>query len=67
MNREKGPDQVLDLAATRLASGSGSLDTLLPMVERASIAARYKQVAGFDPATLNRRDSYFVDGSPPRG
>jgi 2-polyprenyl-6-methoxyphenol hydroxylase-like FAD-dependent oxidoreductase len=67
MNREKGPDQVLDLAATRLASGSGSLDTLLPMVERASIAARYKQVAGFDPAMLNRRDSYFVDGSPPRG
>lgn len=61
MNREKGPDQVLDLAAERLSGAApGALDTLLPMAEREAIAARYKQVAGFDPATLNRRDSYSV-------
>jgi 2-polyprenyl-6-methoxyphenol hydroxylase-like FAD-dependent oxidoreductase len=59
MNRQKGPDQVLDLAAERLKAG-GALASVLPHAERLEIADRYKKIAGFDPATLNARSSYSV-------
>jgi hypothetical protein len=56
MNRQQGPDRVLDLARDRLAAG-GALADVLPMDERRAIARSYKQTAGFDPAVLNERAS----------
>ena len=60
MNRQQGPDRVLDLAAERLESGTGTLTELLPMAEREEIALSYKKTAGFDPAVLNASRSYAV-------
>lgn len=56
MNRQQGPDRVLDLARDRLAAG-GALADVLPIEERRAIAQTYKQTAGFDPAVLNERAS----------
>jgi 2-polyprenyl-6-methoxyphenol hydroxylase-like FAD-dependent oxidoreductase len=61
MNRQQGPDRVLDLARERLAAG-GALVDLLPMDERHAIAQAYKQTAGFDPAVLNERSSFSPGG-----
>lgn len=64
MNRANGPDQVLELAEQRAPDLEDDLDAALPMAERQAIADEYKQVAGFDPRTLNARASYSV--TPPR-
>jgi 2-polyprenyl-6-methoxyphenol hydroxylase-like FAD-dependent oxidoreductase len=56
MNRQQGPDRVLDLARERLAGG-GTLADVLPMDERKTIADSYKRTAGFDPGVLNGRAS----------
>lgn len=61
MNRQQGPDRVLDLARERLAAG-GALADVLPMDERRAIAQGYKQTAGFDPAVLNERVSFSPAG-----
>jgi len=58
MNRAQGPDKVMDLAQERAPNPEDDLDARLPMSERAAIAAEYKRVAGFDPATLNAKPSY---------
>jgi len=60
MNRAHGPDQVMELAEQRAPTSEVDLDAVLPHAERQSIADAYKQVAGFDPATLNARSSYTV-------
>ncbi|RYD45610.1 MAG: flavin-dependent oxidoreductase [Sphingomonadales bacterium] len=60
MNRQQGPDRVLDLAAERLGVGSRALDECLPMAERAEIAVGYKQTAGFSPVELNERPSFSI-------
>lgn len=60
MNRQLGPDRVLDLAAERLAKG-GALEELLPMEEREEIALSYKLTAGFDPTVLNKRASLSTE------
>jgi 2-polyprenyl-6-methoxyphenol hydroxylase-like FAD-dependent oxidoreductase len=57
MNRQQGPDRVLDLARERLAAG-GALADVLPVDERRAIAQVYKQTAGFDPNVLNHRASF---------
>ncbi len=62
MNRQQGPDRVLDLAAERLQGSAGTLEQLLPMAERAAIAQSYKQGAGFDPGVLNTSPSFSVPG-----
>jgi 5-methylphenazine-1-carboxylate 1-monooxygenase len=62
MNRQQGPDRVLDLAAERLKDADRSLAELLPMAEREAIARSYKKTAGFDPALLNSSPSYSVPG-----
>lgn len=62
MNRQQGPDRVLDLAAERLASGR-DLNEVLPMAERAEIALSYKKTAGFDPAVLNARSSFTASSA----
>lgn len=58
MNRAQGPDKVMDLAQERAPNPGDDLDALLPMAERAAIAADYKKVAGFDPTALNAKPSY---------
>jgi 2-polyprenyl-6-methoxyphenol hydroxylase-like FAD-dependent oxidoreductase len=63
MNRQNGPDQVMEVAEQRAPQIDDDLDTRLPMSERQQIADRYKQVAGFDPHGLRVKPSYTV----PRG
>lgn len=58
MNRQQGPDQVLDLAEQRLGAGSETLDECFPIAERAEIASSYKQTAGFSAVELNERASF---------
>jgi 2-polyprenyl-6-methoxyphenol hydroxylase-like FAD-dependent oxidoreductase len=60
LNRAHGPDQVLELAQQRAPTPAHDLNRLLPMQERERIAADYKQVAGFDPVSLNHHPSYSV-------
>lgn len=60
MNRQQGPDRVLDLARERLSQNAGSLAAALPIEERAEIAQTYKQAAGFKPQEINERASYSV-------
>jgi 2-polyprenyl-6-methoxyphenol hydroxylase-like FAD-dependent oxidoreductase len=62
MNRGQGPDKVMDLAEARAPQPTDDLDVALPVDERAAIAAEYKRVAGFDPASLNARRSYTPSG-----
>ena len=61
-NRALGPDRALEIAHERCGSGQ-DLDTVFPQSERAEIAREYKRIAGFDPATLNARQSYTVGGT----
>ena len=60
MNRQQGPDKVLDLAKERLEQQAGPLDDVLPVAERTEIAQSYKQIAGFKPQDINERASYSV-------
>ena len=64
MNRAQGPDKVMDLAEERAPTREHDLDAVLPHDERAEIAAGYKKVAGFDPASLNARPSYSLKERP---
>ncbi len=60
--RGDGPDLVLDMAEERAPKGFTDIETVFPHTERAEIAAHYKRLAGFEPATLNARPSL----NPPR-
>jgi len=60
--RGDGPDSVLDIAEARAPDGFADIEAVMPLAERAEIAAHYKRLAGFEPATLNARPSL----SPPR-
>ncbi|MCS6892422.1 MAG: flavin-dependent oxidoreductase [Rhodovarius sp.] len=57
-NRGLGPDVVLEIAHQRAPQGFRHIHDVIPEAELAAIAARYKQLAGFDPASLNARESY---------
>ncbi|MFI9835787.1 flavin-dependent oxidoreductase [Nonomuraea sp. NPDC051941] len=65
-NRKDGPEVVLKLAHQRAPRGFADVEDVLPLAEREEIALRYKQLAGFEPATLNARRSWSVetDASP---
>ncbi len=52
-NRQQGPERVMQLVEERAPHGFDDLDAVLPRAEREAIAAEYKRLAGFDPATLN--------------
>jgi 2-polyprenyl-6-methoxyphenol hydroxylase-like FAD-dependent oxidoreductase len=60
--RGDGPDIVLDIAEARAPDGFADIEAVMPQAERAEIAAHYKRLAGFEPATLNARPSL----APPR-
>lgn len=57
-NRELGPEIVMKLAHERAPDGFTDIEQILPLAERAAIAAGYKRKAGFDPELLNQRASY---------
>jgi 5-methylphenazine-1-carboxylate 1-monooxygenase len=59
-NRQMGPEIVMKLAHERAPGGFGDIETVLPLAERAEIAASYKRTAGFDPTLLNERPSWSV-------
>lgn len=47
-NRGNGPEQVMQLAEERAPDGFDDIETVIPRAELEGIAARYKQIAGFD-------------------
>jgi 2-polyprenyl-6-methoxyphenol hydroxylase-like FAD-dependent oxidoreductase len=53
-NRQNGPDQVMQLAEERAPQGFAHVHDVIPRAELEAISARYKQLAGFAPAQVNR-------------
>ncbi|WP_431929968.1 flavin-dependent oxidoreductase [Nonomuraea jabiensis] len=64
-NRKDGAEVILRLAHERAPHGFTDIEEIMPLVEREEIAVRYKQLAGFEPATLNASRSWSLepDGS----
>lgn len=52
-NRQNGPEQIMQLVEDRAPDGFEDLDAVVGRDELAAIAARYKQVAGFDLASVH--------------
>ncbi|MFF5209287.1 flavin-dependent oxidoreductase [Streptosporangium sp. NPDC000396] len=59
-NRRMGPEVVMRLAHERAPDGFTDIEQIVPYEERAAIAAEYKRTAGFDPVSLNERESWSV-------
>ncbi|MEU4830235.1 flavin-dependent oxidoreductase [Streptosporangium sp. NPDC023615] len=59
-NRRMGPEVVMKLAHDRAPGGFDDVESVVPLAERAGIAASYKRTAGFDPVALNERPSWSV-------
>lgn len=57
-NRQMGPEIVMQIVHERAPQGFEEIDDVISMDERTQIAARYKSVAGFDPAILNARTTW---------
>lgn len=53
-NRGNGPDQVMQLAEERAPQGFGHIHDIISQAELESIAAQYKQTAGFTRHQVNR-------------
>ncbi|CAG2160888.1 flavin-dependent oxidoreductase [Cupriavidus numazuensis] len=51
-NRMNGPEQVMQLAEERAPQGFADIEQVIPRAELEAIALRYKQLAGFDPQSL---------------
>lgn len=58
VNREMGPERVMQLTHERAPDGFDDIDEVVPHAERVEIAAAYKRIAGFDPDVLNERRSW---------
>jgi 2-polyprenyl-6-methoxyphenol hydroxylase-like FAD-dependent oxidoreductase len=54
-NRQMGPEQVMQIVEERAPNGFENLDDVISQEELESIAARYKQIAGFDKEALNKK------------
>lgn len=52
-NRQKGPDEIMDLMEERFPNGFS--DDQIPHAELEAIMGHYKKVAGFDIETLNQK------------
>lgn len=57
LNRQNGPEQVMQLAEERAPAGFADIHAVIPRAELEEIAARYKQTAGFLVADVNRRQT----------
>jgi 2-polyprenyl-6-methoxyphenol hydroxylase-like FAD-dependent oxidoreductase len=54
-NRQMGPEQVMQIVEERAPNGFENLYDVISQEELESIAARYKQIAGFDKEALNKK------------
>jgi len=54
-NRQMGPEQVMQIVEERAPNGFENLYDVISPEELESIAARYKQIAGFDKEALNKK------------
>jgi 2-polyprenyl-6-methoxyphenol hydroxylase-like FAD-dependent oxidoreductase len=54
LNRQNGPDQVMQIAEERAPDGFAHIHDVIPRAELEAIAARYKQTAGFSREQVNR-------------
>jgi len=59
-NRDCGPGIVMELAEQRAPDGFQRIEDVISRRELEDISLAYKVEAGFDPATLNRRQSLTV-------
>ncbi len=53
-NRQNGPEQVMAIAEQRAPQGFKHIHDVMPREELEGIAARYKQVAGFDKSQVRK-------------
>jgi 2-polyprenyl-6-methoxyphenol hydroxylase-like FAD-dependent oxidoreductase len=53
-NRRQGPDEIMQIVHERAPNGFKNLDDVISKEEREQIAAKYKQLAGFDHATVSK-------------
>ncbi|MBL6454801.1 flavin-dependent oxidoreductase [Belnapia sp. T6] len=63
-NRGDGPDRVMDIVHERAPWGFERLEDVVPRAELEATVMGYKRIAGFDPATLNARESWSVTTAP---
>ncbi|GAB3167508.1 flavin-dependent oxidoreductase [Telluribacter humicola] len=54
-NRQKGPDQILDIMEERAPNGFTDPYEVFPYAEMDTIMSRYKVIAGFDKESLNQK------------
>jgi 5-methylphenazine-1-carboxylate 1-monooxygenase len=54
LNRQNGPEQVMQIAEARAPQGFKHIHDVMPRDELEGIAARYKQVAGFAKSQLQK-------------
>jgi 2-polyprenyl-6-methoxyphenol hydroxylase-like FAD-dependent oxidoreductase len=54
LNRQNGPEQVMQLAEQRAPQGFAHIHDVIPAAELEQITGRYKVVAGFDKERLNQ-------------
>lgn len=54
LNRQNGPEQVMQIAQQRAPQGFADINAVIPRAELEEIAARYKQTAGFTVEKVNR-------------
>jgi len=54
-NRQMGPEQVMQIVEQRAPNGFDNLYDVISKEELESIAAHYKQIAGFDKEALNKK------------
>lgn len=55
LNRQNGPEQVMQIAEERAPHGFDDIHQIISQQELEEIAARYKQTAGFDLASVNSK------------
>jgi 2-polyprenyl-6-methoxyphenol hydroxylase-like FAD-dependent oxidoreductase len=53
-NRRQGPDEIMQIVHERAPDGFKNIDDVISKEEREQIAAKYKQLAGFDQATVSK-------------
>lgn len=54
LNRQNGPEQVMQLAEERAPQGFDNIESVIPTTELEQIAMRYKQTAGFTLDAVNK-------------
>lgn len=55
LNRQNGPEQVMQMAEERAPNGFDNIDDVIAREELEAIAARYKQTAGFTLEAVNNK------------